>query len=141
MTLLEQIKEVLNEAEKFTDLKKEIKKTVFVDSDNNQYDSLEQAFEAGITDFSNFEKKEIKVNPIFELSKLINDNYLSSDDIEIINKFSELAQKLDIQKDLERKRTKLYNYKTKAKKANDKAKLNEIEKELERIKQQMKNFK
>ncbi|MFW6043614.1 MAG: hypothetical protein ACOCPW_04595 [Marinilabiliaceae bacterium] len=131
-TLLEQIKDVVKAAHQYSDLSKEIKSTVFVDKKtNNEYDSLEEAYDKGVTDIGSFEKITKTFNPKQGISKMISgQEKLTSEDVEQIKEFARLAGKIDAEADYKKKYNSLMNKKSKAKKEGDKNLVAELEKQI-----------
>ena len=136
--LLTKIKEILEEALYYGDLNKEIETVKFIDKQSKkEYDTLEDAFAEGITDFSNFEEVTKRINPKEELSKMIKeDGNITSNDVAVVDRFNKLVKELDSDKEYKRQYNKLQNQKNKARKQGDDKKVEELNKEVEKLNKQ-----
>ncbi|MGM0376576.1 MAG: hypothetical protein ACQEQ0_07360 [Bacteroidota bacterium] len=134
-TLLDQIKDVVNEAHQYSDLGKEIKSTVFVDKKTNtEYGSLEEAYDKGVTDIGSFEKVTKTFNPKQGIAKMISgQEKLTSEDVDQIKEFARLAGKIDAEADYKKRYNSLMNKKSKAKKDGDNNLVEELEKQIKEL--------
>lgn len=137
-TLLDQIKEVVEEANQYPDLSKETKTSVFVDKKTNkEYLSLEEAYDEGVTDISSFEKQTKTFNPKQGISQMISGKKaLSSSDVDQIKDLAKLVSKIDADADYKKKYNSLMNKKSKAKKSGDNNLVAELENQIKELNNQ-----
>ena len=128
--LIEKIKQVNEFASQFKDLTEETITTKFIDSSTkNEYNTLEEAFEAGIKDLSTFKKIEVKTSPKNDILKMIGVNSITTDDVEVVKQFAKYLSSIDDDAEYLKLSRRLNNRLVKARKADDKQLIDELIKE------------
>lgn len=118
--LIEKIKEVNEFASKFKDLTEVTTSTKYVDTANKkEYNTLEEAFEAGVKDLSTFKKIEQKTSPKANILKLIGVEGITSDDVEAVKQFAKYLIEVDDDAEYLKLSRRLNNKLVKARKAKD----------------------
>lgn len=118
--LIEKIKEVNEFASQFKDLTEETITTKFINSaDKKEYNTLEEAFEAGVKDLSTFKKIEVKTSPKTDILKLIGVTSINTDDVEVVKQFAKYISSIDDDAEYLKLSRRLNNKLVKARKAKD----------------------
>lgn len=128
--LIEKIKQINEFASQFKDLTEVTITTKFIDSSTkNEYNTLEEAFEAGIKDLSTFKKIEQKTSPKTDILKMIGVNSITTDDVEAAKQFAKYLSSIDDDAEYLKLSRRLNNRLVKARKADDKQLIDELIKE------------
>lgn len=132
--LIEKIKEVNEFASKYKDLTEETITTKFIDSSTkNEYNTLDEAFEAGVKDLTTFKKIEVKTSPKTDILKLIGVTSINNDDVEAVKQFAKYISSIDDDAEYLKLSRRLNNRLTKARKADDKQLIAELVKERNKL--------
>lgn len=132
--LIEKIKEVNNFASKFEDLTEETVTTVFVNSvDKKQYNTLEEAFEAGIKDLSIFKKIEVKTSPKNDILMMLNTASITTEDVEAVKLFAKYLSLIDDDAEYLKESRRINNKLAKARKEGNEKMINELTEERNKL--------
>lgn len=132
--LIEKIKQVNEFASQFKDLTEETITTKFIDSSTkNEYNTLEEAFEAGVKDLSTFKKIEVKTSPKTDILKMLNIEGVSTDDVEAAKQFAKYLSSIDDDAEYLKLSRRLNNRLVKARKADDKQLIDELIEERNKL--------